>query len=466
MSKFDYYIKEAKDIVGEENVLSSKIDKIIYSRDNWPLLVFKELRGELPPLPRVIIQPSSTEEVSQLVKLANKYKVKLIIFGGGSGVLGGTLSTKDFIIIDLSRLNRIIEINIEDQYVVVEAGVILEDLEKELNKLGYTTRHIPQSILEAQIGGLISTKSTGQFSTKYGGIEQHLLSLEVVLPNGEIIETKKIPRRAVGPKIEELFIGSEGIFGIITKATLKIYRLPERQELICYSFNDFETGLKAIKELISLGIYPPVTRLNDETETNMRYPEFEELIDRSLLLLLFEGLEDIVESEVRVAKRILSKYGSEFSDKPMRKWLNERFNVINELSKLISLNAVYDTIEISGLWSQLSKIHKLVKKRVSAIDNILIIMTHASHFYHNGGCLYFTIGGIPDKTDLETYYINLWTAVMTAVLEVGGSISHHHGIGIMRLKWVKEDLGSISDLLLKFKSILDPKGVLNYGRLI
>jgi|Deesub1362B_J571_1020462.scaffolds.fasta_scaffold00005_33 alkyldihydroxyacetonephosphate synthase len=465
--RYEEFYGELGRILPTDRYSDSIVDRIIYSRDYWPLKVFGEaMDGEIE-VPRLVLYPESTEDVAYIIKLANRYRIPIIPYGGGSGVVGAAYPSKNSVVMDLSGLNYIGEVDDENLIIEVGPGVLIFDLERYLNSKGYTLRHIPQSFPEAEVGGLIATRSTGEFSSKYGGIEDLLMSLEVVLPNGIVIRTKKVPRRSVGPRIEEIFIGSEGIYGVITRAVLKIRPIPNIDIRKAYVFDNFLAGIKAIREMARYDIFPPVVRLYDREEVHLRFAEYPDITGKSLLLLIFEGYDDRVVLEADYAEKILNKYGKEYTSDPVDKWLDKRFDVISEISRILSIGAVYDTIEVSGLWSDLPSIYNSVKDKASSIKGVITVMTHLSHIYRHGGCLYFTVGGIPpENITLSEFYHSVWKTIMETVLEYGGSISHHHGIGLMRRRWISREHGDGVYLLRALKESLDPRKILNPYKLI
>ncbi len=461
-------IKKLVKILYEKNFSEKEIDLISYSRGYWPISLQWFLKGYLPSLPNFVTWPINTEQVSEILKLAKEEKVPVIPYGGGTSVTGGVVPLKGGIVIDLKKMNKIIEINDLDLTVTAEAGINGKILEEKLNSRGYTSRHIPQSLPASTLGGWIATKAAGQFSTKYGKIENLVLGLEAVLPNGEIINSKIKPASSTGPEIEKLFLGSEGTIGVITKATLKIWPLPEEKKLLSFKFKSFTESLEAARKILRKGIYPAVIRLYDEDETELKFQDFTE--DReSLGIFIVEGMKEITGQEKKAIERICKNEGAKnCGEEPVKKWLNERFDVITDISQYLPMKVVFDTVEVAATWSKIPTLYRKMKKEISSIEGVLLSSAHASHFYLNGACLYFTIGGIPpEDVKLEDFYFNFWSKAMKACLESGGTISHHHGIGLLRKKWLKEEIGeSTYRLLKKIKEVFDSSEIMNPGKLI
>ncbi|MFX0031457.1 MAG: FAD-binding oxidoreductase, partial [Candidatus Hermodarchaeota archaeon] len=219
------------EIVGAKNVSIDEIDLLAYSRSllislNWTL------QAKIAGLADFIIWPENKFQISEILKLANTEKIPVIPFGEGSGVVGGTIPLYGGIIIDMKKFNRILKINDKDLTVTAEAGINGMNLERYLNAKGYTCGHIPQSLYMSSLGGWIAHRAAGQFSTKYGKIEDIVLGMEMILPQGDIINFKPIVRASTGPQLDKFFIGNEGTLGIVTKATLRIWPYPEARALI------------------------------------------------------------------------------------------------------------------------------------------------------------------------------------------------------------------------------------------
>ncbi|MCL7388785.1 MAG: FAD-binding oxidoreductase [Thaumarchaeota archaeon] len=452
------FLKRVKIIVGSRFTDDPRILKV-YSRDFWPLLTIKESRGDELAMPLAVAWPKTVEEVTSLIKLCNEFKIPFTPYGGGSGVTGAA-PCRDCLVIDVKAMNKIIELNKEDMYVTVESGIMIKKLEEYLNSKGYTIRHIPQSFPEAVVGGLIATLSTGEYSTKYGGIEDLLLDIEVVTADGGFIPLREkiVPRTSTGPNIKKLMLGSEGQLGVITKATLKIFQIPEYTSKNTFVFNSFEEALAAAREVMLLGLQPAVLRIYDKDEAALRFNE-----DRDLAIFIIEEwsktLLDAKESELRMVmrKRGALEIGEEYVDS----WLKKRFDVISDVVKLVvPLGLWFDTIETAATWSILPKVYREFKREVKMIKGVNSVLAHASHFYSTGGCIYFTI---VFEANEEVYW-RVWEKAMDTLIKNGATISHHHGIGLLRKKWIERELGESLKYLKKIKRLFDPNNISNPGK--
>jgi alkyldihydroxyacetonephosphate synthase len=463
-SEKDLYSKLVN-IFGPENVSRTSIDKFAYSKDYTLITTRWTLDGKLAAIPDFIVWPTSVQQISQFMKLANEIKAPVIPFGAGSGVVGGAIPIHGGIIVDMKKMDQILSINETNLTVTIQTGKNGMNLERELNHKGFTLGHIPQSIYTSTLGGYINHRAAGQFSTKYGKIEDMILSFEAVLPAGEIVYFKASPRNSVGPQVDRLLIGSEGTLAIITRATLRIWPKPSSQVLLSYAFPTIEQALLAVREILQSQAYPAVIRIYDKEETKRHFPSQKKAKKACMVIFVCEGNEKVVNTEKDVVSiSCIKNDGIDCGVKPVNHWFKSRFDV-TETSIYPPIGIVPDTIEVSCMWDLASKIYHEAIQAMKAVDGTIVATGHASHFYPQGVCFYFTFAGKPlKKTDWD-YYRAVWDACIKSVVENGGSISHHHGIGINRGKWMEKEWGSMFPLLKKLKKCLDPNNILNPGKL-
>ncbi len=456
------FIEKVKGIVGEENVSESECDLISYSLDYWLYGIFLSQYGKLPSLPSVVISPGSSEEIQSILRCANEYKVTITPFGGGSGVLGGAIPIEESAILNLQRMNKFISLDETSLVAEFEGGIIGANLEQELNHRGYSMGNIPQSFYCSTLGGWISTRAVGQFSTKYGKIEDMVLGMEVVLPDGNPLHIKPVPRRSTGPSLKELFLGGEGTLGIVTRAVISVHPLPERTIKQAFAFPSIEVALEVVRKILRGDAKPAVVRIFDEPET-AKY--FEEIVNKVTLIFISEGEIDFVELEGKLIKRIAEESGGEpLGEKPVDIWLEKRFDI--GLGPIImQQGGIVDTIEVVSLFKDAANLYNDMVSAMRAVEGAISVSGHYSHFYREGACLYITFAGFPK--DPSRYYKDSWTAAMEATLKNNGSISHHHGIGFWRKDFMQQELGPHGvELLRRIKLALDPNGILNKGKLI
>lgn len=460
-TKKDIYEKLVKLI--EPKKVSNKIpDLISYSHDYWPISLHWLMKGKVPALPDIVVFPESTEDVVKILEFAYSEDIPVYAYGGGTGVLGGTVPEYGGIVIDLKRL-RHIKINANDLIVEVGSGTNGMILEQYLNKHGFTLGHFPQSLYGSTVGGWISTKAIGQFSTKYGGIEDMLLGLEVVIPPGRVLNFKPNPRAAVGPDLKKLFIESEGMFGIITNAYLKIWPYPEKRVLLSFVSNSLEDSLNSVKNILQRGAKPAVVRIYDKVETLKWFYMEKKAKGKYGTILIIEGDSVLVDAEEKIIREEFSE-ATFTGEVPAKYWLEKRFSV-KELSEFAPLGFVIDTIEVVAPWSKAAKLYYDVIEAMRSVEGTLLAYAHASHFYPQGVCWYFIFGGLPKNRSPEEYYREIWSATMEATLKNEGAISHHHGIGRMRAEWIRRDLGDVYEFFAKIKRCIDEKSILNKGNM-
>jgi alkyldihydroxyacetonephosphate synthase len=363
-------------------------------------------------------------------------------------------------------MNKILDVNKKNLTATIQTGANGKQLERELEQNGYLIGHVPQSFHTSTLGGWIAHRAAGQFSTKYGKIEDILLSMRVVTPTGGIVDTKLYPRSSNGPQMERLWLSSEGTLGIVTQATVKIWPLPEKREGIAYAFEELGSALKATKRILQRQVLPAVIRIYDEIETERHFPDEILAKDKLMVIFICEGSREIVNFEVSEIRRACERFkGIDCDQSPIERWFKTRFDV-KATSEYGPKGFIFDTVEVACMWDAAEKLYKGVLEEMKKVKGLLMITAHASHFYPNGLNFYFTFGGLPpDKKTAHQFYTECWTAAMRGTLNNNGSISHHHGIGLVRSKWMKEEHGNMLDVMKKIKAVLDPNGIMNPGKL-
>jgi len=458
----DSYAREASEIVGAENVSANSADLLSACRDYWPVSSIWMTEGLVPALPQLVVRPKSTEEVSRLLALANREKIPVTPYGEGSGALGGVIPLKGGVTMDLKRMNQIRVIDDKNLLVTVECGLNGALYEEQLNRAGYTGGHFPQSLRCSSVGGWLSCRAAGQFSTRYGKIEDMTVALEAVLPDGTIFKGRSVPRTSTGPRVDLFMLGSEGTMGIITSAALRIWPLPEKRHLASYTFENLEDGLEAIRSFMRAGARPAVVRLYDAQETGNHFPELGD--KRCALIILIEGSAKIVEAEASVIEDCVQSRGAENAgSEPVEHWLKKRFD-ISVASMLFQKGAVLDTIEVSTNWHNARSTYLAMQEALLGVEGTMLASGHYSHVYPEGAALYMTTVGFPGK-DKITYYKKIWQAAMKSCLAEGAAFSHHHGVGLHRGLWMAEEHGKGFEVLQKIKKALDPHNIMNPGKL-
>jgi len=444
-----------------DGVSTREADRVVYGKDYWPISLRWLLDGRLPALPDAVVWPENAEQIAKVMRLANEHGFPVVPYGEGSGVVGGAIPVKGGVMLDMRRMHDIVSIDDEGLMATVQTGINGMTLERELNRAGYTLGHIPQSLYCSSLGGWLACRAAGQFSTKYGKIEDMLVSLEAVLPDGTVIRSRPVPRTSTGPRVERLMMGSEGTLGVVTEATLKIWPYPERRALHAYTFDDIEDALEATRHIMRKNVYPAVMRIYDEHETLRHF----DVKHRCMLILVMEGDPELVELEEDISARMCTRFnGHDMGETPAERWLETRFKV-KESSEFTPRGFIFDTVEISVGWRQALQTYRAIIEAMQAVTGVVVASGHASHFYPQGVCFYFTFGGLPRKRTPYEFYRTVWDAIMASCLEHGGSISHHHGIGLIRQKWLADELGGRLHMLRHIKEALDPNHVMNPGKM-
>ena len=461
----DELYKRIESVVGSDHVTITETDAVLNAHDAWPLSEAKIRAGELLPVADLVAFPGSTEEVSQVLKIANEMEIPVIPVGGGAGTCGGTQPIYGGIQLDIKRMDKILHIDRESMTVHVQAGLIGIDLEEAVNRHGYTWGHTPTSLRASNVGGFIATRSGGSMSSLYGKIEDLTLGLQVVLADGTIVECKAVPRHSVGPDLRQLFIGSEGTLGVITEATFRLFPLPEVRHFKSISFPDVHTGLEAIRLIFRAGVYPSVVRLYDPEDTAFHITRFSEVPEgHCMLLLAFDGSTEQVELDERIAMEICLKIGQDFGEGPSKGWWEHRYDMYYPTKLTTAGYSVGDTIDIVATYDKLENVYHAMKTAMEAHD--AFVLSHFSHMYPNGGSIYMIFfTSQPDAETAWKTYKKIWDDGVAACLREGGTMSHQHGVGMTRSTYVEDELGSGFVVLKRIKEILDPKGIMNPGKL-
>ena len=440
--------------------------RVMAGRDWWPLSVQWAVEGVNPALPGAVATPADTEQVSAVLKLCNDAGVPVVPVAGRSGVCGGSVPLFGGVSLDLTDLTGIADVDDTSLLVDVRAGTFGDEFEETLRVAhGVTAGHWPQSIALSTVGGWVACRGAGQYSTRYGKIEDMVAGLEVVLADGTIARTGgRAPRRATGPDLTQIFVGSEGTLGVITGVLIRVHPVPPAERRAAFGFARFDQGLEACRMILRRGATPAVLRLYDPTEAQRNF----ELSGTAVLIAVDEADAELIDSIMSVVEEECLSAGADRLDEALcDHWLEHRNNV-PPLDSLAHAGIVADTVEIAGTWSALPAIYDDVIGLLSELDGTLAASAHQSHAYTDGACLYFTFAGRPSDEGLEAkerYYRLAFDAVTDATERHGGAISHHHGIGLNRGQYLQHHLGPAFDVLRTLKTSLDPKGVLNPGKL-
>lgn len=431
------------------------------------------------PVPTAIVYPRSAEEVSRILMFCNENSVNVIPRSGKTATEGGLENWKEqTIVIDAKHLNKILKIDTYNMEATVQAGVPLQELEDEARKLGYTTGHSPQSKPVAKYGGLVATRSIGQFSTLYGGIEDMVVGLECVFPDGHIARIKNVPRRAGGPDIRHIAIGNEGALCYITEVTVKLFKyFPENIRFYGYLIKDIDTGIKVLREVVVNGYRPSIARAYSEDDARQHFYHFHK--GKCVLIFMAEGNRDLFNATCAGIEAAVEKFKDGIIEQVDSQLISDWYDHLNwsqqdiddEIQGMID-NDRHDgfTTEISANWETIPQIYHNVINRIRnefpRAHDLTLLGGHSSHSYINGTNLYFVYNydiNCAPEDEMRIYHHPLHSIIVEETLKLGGSMCHHHGIGKYRSEWTKEEHGSAYYMLEKLKEAFDPKGIMNFG---
>ena len=469
-------VDKMREIVGSDNVVTDKevLEDATHDR-------FRKYEGYnhvfVNPLPAAVVFVNNKEEVSSVLRFCDAKKINVVPRTGHSATEGGLETiVRNSIVLDGSHMNKILNIDAVNMQVTAECGVVLEDLENEVRKQGFTTGHSPQSKPIAMMGGLVATRSIGQFSTLYGGIEDMLAGVETVFPDGTICDIKAVPRRSAGPDIRHVVLGNEGAMNFITKVTVKLWKYyPEYQECMGFTLDRMQDGLKIMREVMVEGYRPSVARLYDAEDGKEHFSHFAP--GKCVIIFVTEGPQLVSHANAEGIRKIMKNHPecTPVETKLIETWfanLNwDAARIEEERKEVLETKNVCCTTEISAPWSAVEHIYEVCAKRVmEEIPDITVFGAHASHCYSNGINLYFVywyniVDCAPDE-EINKYHLPIKKIICEETIKAGGSMCHHHGVGKHRTHWIDKEHGSALYMIKKLKAAFDPNGIMNIGTIL
>jgi len=465
-------INDVQSIVSAEQVITD--EEVLKENSVDRFRKYETIHGVYTqPLPAAVVKVKNEHEVSTLLKYMNENNINAVPRTGGSATEGGLeTAVENSLVIDGSAMNEIVSIDSYDMLATVKCGVPLEELENQLREQGLTTGHSPQSKPLAQMGGLVATRSIGQLSTLYGGIEDMVIGVEAVFPNGEITKIKNVPRRAAGPDIRHVIIGNEGALCYITEVTVKVFQYqPENNQYYGYLLDDMKTGFEILREVMVQGYRPSVARLYDPEDAADHFTFSK---GKCVLIFMAEGPKPIVEATGQAIEGIVAQYnkGERVESNLIQNWF-ENLNwdpskVIEERQEIKETDNIGFTTEVSGSWGVINDIYERCIKRVrEEIPHITMLGGHSSHSYMNGTNMYFVyyydLVDIKPEEEITKYHYPINKIIVEETIAAGGSMVHHHGVGKHRTPWIKDEYGSSYYILETLKKAFDPNGIMNKG---
>jgi len=455
--------------------------------------------GDLSDAPDAVVYPKTADEVVRVLAWASAERVAVVPFAGGSSVVGGlTGSAKGFeatIALDLTAMNKFIGIDKTSLTATAEAGIYGVDLEAALSAQGFKLGHHPQSFEFSTLGGWIAASGAGQQSNAYGRAGDWFAGASVATAKG-LWRLPALPASAAGPDLRGLIVGSEGAFGVITEATVRIHAMPEASDYTAYLFPDFTRGAEAVRRMVQAELPTATMRLSDADETYFfqafgkagAVPTFKDKLQARYLaargmgekpcamILGFEGDQDRVDYGAGAARKIIRACGGIGVGKsPANRWYQGRFHGPYSRDPMMDRGLGVDTLETATTWSNIDNLWKTVR---GALDEAMrakaptkgargIVLAHISHAYHDGASLYFTYVWPRDLKDEVGQWRAIKGAASDAIVAAGGTITHHHGVGEDHLPWLEAEKGATGIALLKaVKRELDPAGVMNPGKMV
>lgn len=480
-------------------------ERAAYAADLWPRRLIELRDGRRTRCaPAVVVWPEDQEDIARIVEFARREGVPLVPYGAGSDVCGAIAPDERSIVVDLKRMRRW-HIADDARSVVCDPGVLGIGFEEELARRGFTVGHFPSSILCSTVGGWVAARGAGQCSSRYGKIEDMVVSAECVFGTGEVAT---LCRRRNGPSPLSLVIGSEGTLGFLTKIELRLHPAPAHRVFVAMDFGTVGAALGAMRRMFQEGLRPAVARLYDPLDSwlfrrgavasrrdapvRRRRLLEQNLIERvvrrafrasaavrtlieqlekserarSTLILVFEGTDEgeLGADAARAKSSCADEGGLDQGPRLAEHWFEHRYSISYRQSHVFRAGAFNDTLEVAAPWSNLEHVYHSVRH---ALGDDALVMAHFSHAYPDGSSIYFTFASAGrDDLEAERVYDRIWQKGLRAALDAGATLSHHHGIGRSKTSFLDEALGGGAAVLSRVLRAWDPSGILNPGCLL
>ncbi len=469
-------------IVGAEYCRTADLDRLLRAGGKSTLDLLRRKDTGVQDAPDAILLPGGPDgedAVAAILRYCSEHRIAVVPFGGGTSVVGGLDPIRDgfgaVVSLDLRRFDRLISLDEVSGQAVLGAGLTGPDAERLLGERGFSLGHFPQSFEYATMGGYAATRSSGQDSAGYGRFNDMVRGLRMVTPVGTI-DLGRAPESAAGPDLRQLFLGSEGAFGVITQVRLRVHRIPESVRYEGWSFPDFETGAAALRAVTQNATGPTVIRLSDEAETGVNLATTEsiggtQITGGCLAITVFEGTKEHVESRHAETSALLANQGgTSLGEGPAQAWERGRFGAPYLRDSLLAAGALCETLETATDWSNVSTLKAAVTQALtdalSKSGTPALVMCHISHVYPTGASLYFTVVAGQRGNPIEQWRAAK-KAASDAIVAAGGTITHHHAVGADHRPWMRDEVGELGVQVLRaVKATLDPAGILNPGKLI
>ncbi|WP_457101342.1 FAD-binding oxidoreductase [Microbacterium sp. P5_E9] len=434
-------------------------------------------QGEPQTAPDAVVIPSSHDEVLAVLAVCDERRIAVVPFGGGTSVVGGVdpggLGFARVIALDLAATAALIDLDETSLLATFGAGTTGPQAEELLGPRGYTLGHFPQSFQYASLGGYAATRSSGQASRGYGRFDDLVHAMRVATPAGEL-QLGRAPSSAAGPDLRELFLGSEGAFGVLTEVTVRIRPVPAVTSYGSWTFPTFAAATAAFREATQRGIRPTVLRVSDdaETRTNAALGGHFTRMRGCLAVATFEGATAAEAEATRTALDALFRAHGAASrgEEPARSWERGRFASPALRDTLLDIGVLAETLETATTWAKLptlkAAVTEALRETLTATGTKPIVLCHISHVYPAGASLYFTVVAALTADPVQQWR-GAKDAASRAILASGGTITHHHAVGRDHLPYLEAEIGPLGMALLRAtKAVLDPHGIMNPGVLV
>ncbi|MEU1199130.1 FAD-binding oxidoreductase [Streptomyces sp. NPDC005813] len=463
---------------GEAHVRTDAESRIRHTRGKSTPDLLRIRAGDVEDAPAAVVLPASHDDVVAVLRVCAEHGLALVPFGGGTSVVGGLApERRSFVALDLRRMNGLLDIDPVSRTATLQPGLRAPDAEALLAEYGFTLGHFPQSYEWATIGGFAAARSSGQASAGYGRFDEMVLGLTLATPEGTL-DVGRAPRSAAGPDLRQLILGSEGAFGVITAVTVRVRPVPHTRVYEGWRFASFEEGATALRRLAQDGPRPTVLRLSDETETFIGLAQPDAIgaaeVPSSagcMAIAGYEGTEeDTTYRRERAAEVLRAAGGTCLGAEPGERWAHGRYSAPYLRDSLLDAGAFAETLETATFWSRIPKLYAAVRtaltETLTAAGTPPLVMCHISHVYENGASLYFTVVSAQGD-DAVAHWEPAKRAANEAVLNAGGTITHHHGVGTDHRDWYVREAGTLGvEALRAVKRRLDPDGLLSPGILL
>jgi alkyldihydroxyacetonephosphate synthase len=466
-------------IVGAAHCVADDHGRLLRAGGKSTLDLLRRKDTGVQDAPDAVLLPGTDDEVAAVLSLCAQRSIAVVPFGGGTSVVGGLDPLRgDFkavVSLDLRRLNELHGLDEVSGEAELGAGVTGPEAERLLGAHGFSLGHFPQSFEFATIGGFAATRSSGQDSAGYGRFDDMVRGLRVVTPAG-VLDLGRAPASAAGPDLRQLILGSEGVFGVITRVRVRVHPVPEATRYEAWTFPDFATGAAALRAVAQTGTGPTVIRLSDELETGVNLATTESIGAQSitggcLAITVFEGTAAHADSRHAETRALLERHGAtSLGEGPARAWEHGRFGAPYLRDSLLGAGALCETLETAVNWERVPALKAAVTAALTASlsesGTPALVLCHISHVYPTGASLYFTVVAGQRGNPIEQWR-RAKRAASDAMIACGATITHHHAVGADHRPWMRDEIGDLGvEVLRAVKSVLDPARILNPGKLI